>query len=95
MGRKPNPTWVYCAKNYRTENEAKAKYPECYVDHNCRIKRYRLRNKSQLNAKRRQNAALFQTNAIALVNCLTNLRRSQLLSKLLLFKSDKMSRSAC
>jgi hypothetical protein len=57
MGRKANPTCVYCAKNYRTEDEALEKHPECYIGHNCRIKRGRLRNKSQVNAKRRQNAA--------------------------------------
>ena len=57
MGRKANPTFVYCALNYRTEEEAKAKHPECYVGHNCRIKRNRLRNKSKVNAKRRQNNA--------------------------------------
>ena len=38
-------------------DEAKAKHPECYVGHNCRIKRNRLRNKSKVNAKRRQNTA--------------------------------------
>ncbi|MDJ0692363.1 MAG: hypothetical protein QNJ41_28230 [Xenococcaceae cyanobacterium MO_188.B32] len=57
MPRKPNPTCVYCAKNYRTEEEAKAKHPECYVGHNCRIKRNRLRNPGQINAKRRANYA--------------------------------------
>jgi hypothetical protein len=57
MGRKANPTCVYCAKNYRTEDEAREKHPECYIGHNCRIKRGRLRNKSQVNAKRRQNHA--------------------------------------
>jgi hypothetical protein len=57
MGRKPNPTCLYCAKNYRTEDEAKEKHPECYVGHNCRIKRNRLRNPGKVNAKRRQNAA--------------------------------------
>ena len=57
MGRKANPTCVYCALNYRTEDEAKAKHLECYVGHNCRIKRNRLRNKSKVNAKRLQNAA--------------------------------------
>jgi hypothetical protein len=57
MGRKANPTCVYCAKNYRTEDEALEKHPECYIGHNCRIKRGRLRKKSQVNAKRRQNAA--------------------------------------
>jgi hypothetical protein len=57
MGRKPNPTCVYCAKNYRTEDEAKAKHPECYVGHNCRIKRGRLRNPGKVNAKRRAYAA--------------------------------------
>ena len=44
MGRKANPTCLYCAKNYRKEDEAKAKHPDCYVGHNCRIKRNRLRN---------------------------------------------------
>jgi hypothetical protein len=57
MGRKPNPTCVYCAKNYRTEDEAKEKHSECYVGHNCRIKRGRLRNPGKVNAKRRQNNA--------------------------------------
>ncbi|MEL6580281.1 MAG: hypothetical protein AAFQ14_11045 [Cyanobacteria bacterium J06621_12] len=57
MGRKPNPTCLYCAKNYRTEDEAKEKHPECYIGHNCRIKRNRLRNPGKVNAKRRQNAA--------------------------------------
>ena len=57
MGRKANPTCVYCALNYRTEDEAKAKHPECYVDHNCRVKRYRLRKANKVNAKRRQNNA--------------------------------------
>jgi hypothetical protein len=57
MGRKANPTCIYCAKNYRTEDEALEKHPECYIGHNCRIKRGRLRNKSQVNAKRRQNSA--------------------------------------
>ena len=57
MGRKPNPTCLYCAKNYRTEDEAKQKHPECYVGHNCRIKRGRLRNPGKINAKRRQNNA--------------------------------------
>ena len=51
MGRKANPTCVYCAKNYRTEDEAKEKHPECYVGHNCRIKRNRLRNPGKVNAK--------------------------------------------
>ncbi len=57
MGRKANPKCVYCAKNYRREDEAKEKNAECYVEHNCRVKRYRLRNKSQVNAKRRSDAA--------------------------------------
>ncbi|MEY2834279.1 MAG: hypothetical protein RLZZ574_3539, partial [Cyanobacteriota bacterium] len=57
MGRKANPTCVYCAKNYRTEDEALEKHPECYIGHNCRIKRGRLRNKSKVNAKRRAYAA--------------------------------------
>ena len=57
MGRKANPICLYCAKNYRTEDEAKAKHPECYVDHNCRVKRYRLRKANKVNAKRRQNMA--------------------------------------
>ena len=57
MGRKSNPTCLYCAKNYRTEDDAKEKHPECYVGHNCRIKRNRLRNPGKVNAKRRQNAA--------------------------------------
>ena len=57
MGRKANPTCLYCAKNYPTEDEAKNKHPECYVGHNCRIKRHRLRNAGQVNAKRRLNAA--------------------------------------
>ena len=57
MGRKANPVCLYCAKNYRTEDEAKEKHPECYVGHNCRIKRNRLRNSGKVNAKRRQNAA--------------------------------------
>jgi len=57
MGRKANPTCVYCAKNYRTEDEAKEKHPSCYVEHNCRVKRYRLRKSSQVNAKRRANYA--------------------------------------
>lgn len=57
MGRKPNPTCVYCAKNYRFEDEAREKHSECYIGHNCRIKRSRLRNSGKVNAKRRQNAA--------------------------------------
>ena len=57
MGRKPNPTCLYCSKNYRTEAEAKEKHPECYVGHNCRIKRNRLRNPGKVNAKRRAYAA--------------------------------------
>ena len=57
MGRKANPTCLYCAKNYRTEAEASLKHPECYVGHNCRIKRGRLRNPGKVNAKRRQNNA--------------------------------------
>jgi hypothetical protein len=57
MGRKPNPTCLYCARNYRTEAEAKEKHPECYIGHNCRIKRGRLRNPGKVNAKRRQNSA--------------------------------------
>lgn len=57
MPRKPNPTCLYCAKNYRTEDEAKEKHPACYVGYNCRIKRHRLRNTGQVNAKRRLNAA--------------------------------------
>ena len=57
MGRKPNPTCLYCAKNYRTEAEAKEKHLECYVGHNCRIKRGRLRNPGKVNAKRRAYAA--------------------------------------
>lgn len=57
MGRKANPKCVYCAKNYRTEAEAKEKHSECYVGHNCRIKRNRLRNPGKVNAKRRQNNA--------------------------------------
>ena len=57
MGRKANPVCLYCAKNYRTEDEAKEKHPECYVGHNCRVKRNRLRNPGKVNAKRRQNAA--------------------------------------
>jgi hypothetical protein len=57
MGRKANPTCLYCARNYRTEDEAKEKHPECYVGHNCRIKRGRLRNPDKVNAKRRAYAA--------------------------------------
>ncbi len=57
MGRKPNPTCLYCALNYRTEAEAKEKHPECYVEHNCRVKRYRLRNSGKVNAKRRSYTA--------------------------------------
>ncbi|MFM2315621.1 MAG: hypothetical protein RLZZ04_4899 [Cyanobacteriota bacterium] len=57
MGRKANPTCLYCAKNYPTEDEASLKHPECYVGHNCRIKRGRLRNSGKVNAKRRQNNA--------------------------------------
>ena len=57
MGRKANPKCVYCAKNYRREDEAKTKHPECYVGHNCRVKRNRLRNRSKVNAKRRSDAA--------------------------------------
>ena len=57
MGRKANPVCLYCAKNYRTEDEAKDKHPECYVEHNCRVKRYRLRKSGKVNAKRRQNNA--------------------------------------
>jgi hypothetical protein len=57
MPRQPNPKCVYCAKNYRTEDEAKAKHPECYVEHNCRIKRNRLRNPGKINAQRRANYA--------------------------------------
>ena len=57
MGRKANPICLYCAKNYRTEDEAKDKHPKCYVEHNCRVKRYRLRKSGKVNAKRRQNNA--------------------------------------
>ncbi len=57
MPRQPNPQCVYCAKNYRTEEEAKAKHAECYVGHNCRIKRNRLQNPGQINALRRANYA--------------------------------------
>lgn len=57
MGRKANPVCLYCAKNYRIEDEAKDKHPECYVEHNCRVKRYRLRKSGKVNAKRRQNNA--------------------------------------
>ncbi|MGV2831790.1 hypothetical protein [Myxosarcina sp. GI1(2024)] len=57
MGRKANPKCVYCAKNYRREDEAKEKNAECYVEHNCRVKRYRLRKSGLVNAKRRQNNA--------------------------------------
>ena len=57
MGRKADSKCVYCARNYRSEAEAKAKHLDCYVEHNCRVKRYRLRNSGQVNAKRRQNSA--------------------------------------
>ena len=57
MGRKANPVCVYCANNYRTEDEAREKHLDCYVEHNCRVKRYRLRKPGKVNAKRRQNAA--------------------------------------
>ena len=57
MGRKANPKCVYCAKNYRTEDEAREKNAECYVEHNCRVKRYRLRKANKVNAKRRANSA--------------------------------------
>jgi hypothetical protein len=43
MGRQANPTCVYCANHYRTEDEAKTKHLECYVGQNCRVKRHRLR----------------------------------------------------
>ncbi|MGL6344096.1 MAG: hypothetical protein ACRC80_33730 [Waterburya sp.] len=57
MGRKADSKCVYCAKKYLTEEEAKAKHPECYNGHNCRVKRYRLRNSSKVNSKRRENRA--------------------------------------
>lgn len=57
MGRKADPKCIYCARNYRSETEAKAKHPECYVEHNCRVKRYRHRKANKVNAKRRQNEA--------------------------------------
>jgi hypothetical protein len=57
MGRKADPKCVYCAKNYRTEELAKEKNAECYVGHNCRIKRNRLRNPGKINALRRQSYA--------------------------------------
>ncbi|WP_036487539.1 hypothetical protein [Myxosarcina sp. GI1] len=59
MGRKAAPKCVYCARNYITEEEAQVKHPECYVTTNrlCYYKRYRLRNKSRVNAKRRASAA--------------------------------------
>jgi len=44
-------------KTIRTEDEAKEKNAECYVGHNCRIKRGRLRNPGKVNAKRRAYAA--------------------------------------
>jgi hypothetical protein len=57
VGRKADPKCLYCSKNYRSEDEARKKHPECYVGQNCRIKRSRLRNSGKVNAKRRQNAA--------------------------------------
>ncbi|WP_036486666.1 hypothetical protein [Myxosarcina sp. GI1] len=59
MGRKADSKCVYCARNYVTEAEAQTKHPECYVakERLCYYKRYRLRNRSQVNAKRRQNSA--------------------------------------
>ena len=59
MGRKAAPKCLYCARNYATEEEAFAKHPDCYVAKNrlCYHKRYRLKNASYLNAKRRDNNA--------------------------------------
>ena len=58
MGRKTNPKCAYCGKHYDTEEEA-VKHPKCYVVENrlCYHKRYRLKNSSRVNAKRRFNAA--------------------------------------
>lgn len=59
MGRKAALKCSYCARNYVTEEEAQAKHPECYVAKNrlCYHKRYRLRNSSKVNAKRRSYTA--------------------------------------
>lgn len=57
MPRKADPKCVYCAVHYVEENLAKSKHPECYAREKCRTKRYRLRNSSRVNAKRRQNMA--------------------------------------
>jgi hypothetical protein len=67
MGRKADPKCLYCAKSYRTEDEAKEKHPECYVGHNCRIKRGRLRgclrsqNKCDRFDERRKTLATFNS----------------------------------
>lgn len=55
MGRKTDPKCLYCARNYATEDEALSKHPECYVTKNrlCYYKRHRIRNASQINARRR------------------------------------------
>ncbi len=68
MGKKADPKCLYCAKNYFTEEEAKAKHSDCYVEKNrvCYHKRYRLRNASKVNAKRRDNYAKEQ--GIATIN---------------------------
>ena len=57
MGRKADPKCVYCATNYRTEDIAKTKHPDCYTGRNCQVKRNRLRNRDRINAQRRDNAA--------------------------------------
>jgi hypothetical protein len=51
MGRKANPKCVYCAKNYRTEDEAREKNAKCYVEHNCRVKRVHPNNVMSKNAQ--------------------------------------------
>lgn len=62
MGRKTDPKCLYCARNYDTEEEAQAKNPECYVVEKrvCYHKRYRIKNASKVNTKRRDNYAKSQ-----------------------------------
>jgi hypothetical protein len=54
--RSVDPKCLYCAKHYN-EAEAQTKNQACYVPHNCRVKRYRLKHRSQINAKRRLKTA--------------------------------------
>ena len=56
-GQKSQPYLPLLCQKYRTEDEAKDRHSECYVEHNCRVKRYRLRKSGKVNAKRRQNSA--------------------------------------